>query len=188
MKPSSLSTVGSLMNFKRLKNLSYLLLLFLIGNCLPVQVQAAYQAHQIQAVYIFRIANFIQWAEKEPQSSLTFCGDSFDPVVQTFIKISTDKHIQGRSVKVDTSDDTSVQTCDIYIANQLTELSYLQSMGDDVLTISGKPNFTKELGMIELRQINGKVKPIINLDNLDGSSFKISSQLLRISVIEGGSK
>lgn len=173
------------MIFKRLKEISYVLF-FLIGSCLSIQVQAAYQAHQIEAVYIFRIANFIQWTEKEPESSLTFCGDSFDPVVQTLVKISTDKHIQGRSVQVYTSGTISGQTCDIYIANQQTKLSYLQSMSDNILTISGKKNFTQELGMIELRQINGKVKPIINLDNLDGSSFKISSQLLRISVIEGG--
>ena len=185
MKPSNLSMAGFLMSFKRPKLLSYIFF-FLIGSCLPVQAKAAYQAHQIEAVYIFRIANFIQWTEKEPESSLTFCGDSFDPVVQTLIKISTDKRIQGRSIEIDTNNNLPIQACDIYIANQNTQSSDLQAMGENTLTISGKQNFTREFGMIELRQVNGKVKPIINLDNLDNSSFKISSQLLRVSVIEGG--
>lgn len=182
---------GFLMSFKRPKLLSYIFF-FLIGSCLPVQAKAAYQAyqayqaHQIEAVYIFRIANFIQWTEKEPESSLTFCGDSFDPVVQTLIKISTDKRIQGRSIEIDTNNNLPIQACDIYIANQNTQSSDLQAMGENTLTISGKQNFTREFGMIELRQVDGKVKPIINLDNLDNSSFKISSQLLRVSVIEGG--
>ena len=174
------------MSFNRLKELSYTLL-FLIGSSLPVQAQAAYQAHQIEAVYIFRIANFIQWTEKESQSLLTFCGDRSDPVIKTLVKISTGKRIQGRSIEVDTNNNLSNQGCDIYIANQDTKLSDLQAMGENTLTISGKQHFTQELGMIELRQIDGKVKPIINLDNLDNSSFKISSQLLRISIIEGGS-
>ena len=185
MKPSNLSTVGFLMIFKRLKEISYVLF-FLIGSCLSIQVQAAYQAHQIEAVYIFRIANFIQWTEKEPESSLTFCGDSGDPVIQTLVKISVDKRIQGRSVEVDTNNSPSTQECDIYIANKNTKSRDLQALGENTLTISGKQNFTRDFGMIELRQVDGKVKPIINLDNLDNSSFKISSQLLRISVIEGG--
>lgn len=183
MNPSNLSMVGFLMSFKRPKRLNFILF-FLIGTCFPVK--AAYQAHQIEAVYIFRIANFIQWADKEPEAALIFCGDSFDPVVQTLVKISTDKRIQGRRVDVDTNNSPAIQTCDIYIANQKTKSSVLQAMSENTLTISGKQNFTNELGMIELRQVNGKVKPIINLDNLDNSSFKISSQLLRISVIEGG--
>lgn len=178
--------VGFLMSFKRLKELSYTLL-FLIGSSLPVQAQAAYQAHQIEAVYIFRIANFIQWTEKESQSLLTFCGDSSDPVVNTLVKISTGKRIQGRSVEVNTNNNKTNQGCDIYIASRNTKLSDLQAMGANTLTISGKQNFTRDFGMIELRQIDGKVKPIINLDNLNKSSFKISSQLLRISIIEGGS-
>ena len=185
MKPSSLSMVGFLMSFKRPKLLSYILF-FLIGACLPVQAKAAYQAHQIEAVYIFRIANFIQWTEKESETSLTFCGDSLDPVVQTLVKISVDKRIQGRSVEVDTNNSLSTQACDIYIANKNTKSRDLQAMSENTLTISGKQNFTREFGMIELRQVDGKVKPIINLDNLENSPFKISSQLLRISVIEGG--
>ncbi len=185
MKPSNLSTVGFLMSFKRPK-LFNSILFFFIGSCLSAQAQAAYQAHQIEAVYIYRIANFIQWAEKEPKTPLIFCGDRFDPVVQTLIKISTDKHIQGRGIEVDTNNHLTTQACDIYIANQNTQSSDLQAMGENTLTISGKQNFTREFGMIELRKVDGKVKPIINLDNLANSSFKISSQLLRVSVIEGG--
>ncbi|RYU49590.1 YfiR family protein [Aliivibrio finisterrensis] len=185
MKPSNLSMAGFRMSFKQPKLLSYLLL-FLIGYCLPVQSQAAYQAHQIEAVYIFRIANFIQWTNKPLESPLTFCGESFDPVVQTLIKISTDKRIQDRNVNIKTSGEDTANQCDIYIANKNTKPSELQAMAENILTISGKKNFTHERGMIELRQVDGKVKPIINLDNLENTSFKISSQLLRISIIEGG--
>lgn len=174
------------MSSKILKQLSFVMFFFIVAS-FSIHVKAAYQAHQIHAVYIFRIANFIQWAEINTESPLTFCGEPSDPVVQTLAKISADKRIQGRNVNIETTNSKStIQVCDIYIANQNTKISDLQAMGKNILTISGKKNFTHELGMIELRQVNGKVKPIINLDNLEHTSFKISSQLLRISIIEGG--
>ena len=185
MKPNNLSMVGFLMSFKLLKQLSYAWI-FTIGSSLSAQ--AAYKVHQIEAVYIFRIANFIQWADEDMESSLVFCGDQQDPVIQTLLKITTNKRIQGRAVSVYTKTLDRNRHCNIYVANSKTEVGFLQGLDNNILTISSRDNFTKDSGMIELRQVEGKVKPTINLDNLSKSPFKISSQLLRLSIIEGGTK
>ena len=175
------------MNFKHPKLLHYILF-FLVGSSLPVQAQAAYQVHQIEAVYIFRIANFIQWSDDDINSSLVFCGDKKDPVIQTLSKITAKKSIQGRTVSVYTKTVDRNKHCNIYVANVKTEVGFLQGLDNNILTISSRKNFTKDSGMIELRQVEGKVKPTINLNNLANAPFKISSQLLRLSIIEGGDK
>nr|VVV06202.1 hypothetical protein AW0309160_03686 [Aliivibrio wodanis] len=174
--------VKCLMNFNWLKSFFVAYLCFFSSS---FAVEAAYQRHQLEAVYIFRIANFIQWGE-EKRSELTFCGDKQDPVVQTLIVISKNKKIQGQNVSVKAQEKSILNSeCNIYIANENTPSFFLKKLNKNTLTISSNPNFTKELGMIELRLVKGKVKPAINLDNLENATFRISSQLLRLSIIEG---
>ncbi|WP_394135875.1 YfiR family protein [Aliivibrio fischeri] len=165
------------MNFKLLKTIVISLILSTCG----FSVQAGYQAYQVEAVYIFRIANFIQW-ESNNKTTLVFCGLKNDLVIQTLEKISVDKIIQGKRVIVNTDNNTN--KCDIYVASKITSDETLNKLDKNVLTISGLKNFSKRNGMIELRKVEGKVKPAINLDNLQHSSFKVSSQLLRLAIIE----
>ncbi|OCH42670.1 hypothetical protein A6E02_13885 [Aliivibrio fischeri] len=168
------------MSFRLLRSIT-VVCLFVI-NFYGFPVNAAYQAYEVEAVYIFRIANFIQWESKN-KTSLVFCGSKDDPVMKTLKIISKDKSIQGKSVAVITNNKSN---CDIYVAHKKTTMAELKKLNKNVLTISGKKNFTKQSGMIELRQVDGKVKPAINLDNLQHSSFNVSSQLLRLAIIERG--
>ncbi len=164
------------MNFK--------LVTLLLGSCMLVTapIQAAqYLPDQVKAVYLFRIANFVHWHNEEHKDRLRFCIFGNDEIKKTFRAITKDKKV--REMTIDVAEEVA-SDCDVVFAAGSNK-SFLSRVNSDALTIGDAKNFTKSGGMIELKTVNSKIKPVISLPNANKGDFTIGSRLLRVSTLEG---
>lgn len=135
-----------------------------------------YHPHEIKAVYIYKIANFVKWPNEENRKQLNICFQGSMDVQRTFLKITANKTIRGMPLVL----AGSGALCDlVYIADRFTSHDY----SHEQLIIGDKKGFVKNGGFIELRQQKGKIKIIINLSQAQNSLIKVSSKLMRIATL-----
>lgn len=152
--------------------------IFSIGSVNQANANS-YKSHEIKAVYIYRIANFIRWDNEKNFNSLKFCIQD-NREIENALQVIAKKHsIRTLPVKVSSIID---ETCHVAFVNGVSNVSKLSS---HVVTISDHESFTESGGVIQLEHINNKIKPKISLKNSASRSYTIGSNLLRISTLEG---
>lgn len=139
---------------------------------------AKYTPEQVKAVYLYRIATFIQWENEEDMREINICVVDDAGIESILQKITQDKQVRNKPLRI-TKTDCNV----LYFAKQAV-VKVIDELDDDIVTIGGTQGFTSNGGAIELVEKSGKIKPKVNLDNIEG--YKLSSNFLRVAEIEGG--
>ncbi|UPR49194.1 YfiR family protein [Vibrio cyclitrophicus] len=177
------------MNSKWLKHrvklsLSKLGFAALIMLIVPLNTSAAsIKPYEMKAMYLFRIANFIRWDDESSMNTVNFCVIGDKKVSQVLTSITEGKSIRSLVIQVQQSNTSK---CDItYLSDHENDQFRSQEHSPHTVTISDIPNFTDLGGVIELTNIDNKLKAKINLDNARRGDYVIGSNLLRIAIVEG---
>ena len=147
---------------------------------------AVYEAHQVKAVYIFRIASFIRWPDENDMDVITFCGVGNGRVTNTLKKVIQGKATRGKPLRYEPLNEKNIKWCDVvFMPEDETQID-MSVLPPSTLTVSDRMGFGDNKGMIELRTFKGKIKPVINLANIKSSELNITSQLLRVATLVRG--
>ncbi|KYN24173.1 hypothetical protein AUQ44_20900 [Vibrio cidicii] len=137
-------------------NFKIRLLCGLIASLCPFLTQAdKFQPHEVVAVYIYQISNFVFWNEEPSKTHIYFCVQDDDKVKQTLAKVIEGKTIRDLTLAVVNS---SNQPCDIiYYGKPLTS-ERVRSVGGYAVTISSQSHFLRDGGIIALQEKRGQDK------------------------------
>lgn len=149
-----------------------------------------------QADYLLGLAHYVQWPPQDPQ------GDTSTPIVIGVLgsktmaaalegKLAGEKRIQGRIVQAKSlspSQTGSLRKCNILFipASGKDGLpGILQALrGASVLTVSDMEGFGSMGGMLEMGQVDQKLRWKVNLHAVNKEGIFISSQLLHLAQVD----
>ncbi len=152
---------------------------------------AANQELALQAVFLGRFANFIDWPAKNNNKFIITTIDE-NPFGNLLDELYKDKTIHGKSIEFHyvTRIDDIKETDILFIT--LDDPSKVQQAIDyahkqSILTISERRGFAQRGGIIQLNFVMQKTQLKINYDSALKSNIKISAPLLAIAqhVIKG---
>ena len=146
-----------------------LVLLFLIIGT-GAYGQAMVSEDVVKAAFIFHFINFVEWNDHQPEYYICIPDDdSFRASVEGSLKW---KVINGRKIVVVNRSDT----CHILVSDNVPKT-------DSMLTIGP----LAKGALLEFRVVENKLKFAASLQNIKKSKLKISSQLLKLAILEKGS-
>ena len=144
---------------------------------------------QIKAAYLLNFARYVYWPHTSGAESsipITFGVLGQDPIAQTLEKVGSGKTINGRPVRVRLFPSVEqIDKCDILFVPR-SESQHAQSTltgiaGKPTLTVSDKPGFTNEGGMIEFLLVDDTVRFAISNEAAERVGLKLNSELLRVA-------
>ena len=175
------------------KRLNILLISLLVVSCAVWPVYGQQQRvseYQVKAAFLYNFAKFVEWpksvdAGASKQLVLGILGK--DPFGED-IKTIQDKRVKDRTLQVIRAEHLEeLGNCDILFigASMKGQLdSTLKELdGKPVLTVSDTRGFAQQGVMINLFTINNKIRFEINLQAVEQSGLKISSQLLKLATL-----
>ncbi|KOO15855.1 hypothetical protein AKJ18_06815 [Vibrio xuii] len=137
-----------------------------------------YTPEQVKAVYLYRIATFIQWEQESAMNRINICVVDNAEIQKILVQITRGKQVRNKPLNITDAD------CDVLYISERSNLKLLASLPKGTVTIGGMEQFTNNGGAIELVEKQGKIKPKVNLENIAG--YQLSSNFLRVAEIEGG--
>lgn len=150
---------------------------------------------QIKAAFLSNFAKFISWQGARPNSAGDFAigvlgDDLFADELRTLVR---GRSIGGRSMRVKLLHALSdAMLMDVLFVpaglehGMSTHISGLRRSG--VLTVGESPRFAEMGGIINFQIHSGKIRFAINREAAAGAGLKISPQLLKLSLGEGGAR
>lgn len=158
----------------------------------PLSFSADFADHEIKAVFLFNFANFVRWPDEafvDESSPFVFCaGNPQSPTIDVLNKVIQGENINGHQLILKAPFNPAALTdCHILfledadIAEYQHQLPGLATRG--ILTVSDTNNFVSSGGLIELIPNKSRIQPTINISQLEQSTLKVSSTLLRLAKI-----
>jgi hypothetical protein len=175
----------------RLRRLRLLILGLLLLTLLPVPVHAErFSAHEIKAIFLFNFSRFVNWpkdAFDDASTPFQYCafGDR-DLVIDALEQSIAGETIDGRAILLKKSpDQQQIKACHILFIGKNSPLDINTIIPEltqsNVLTVSGTKGFVQRGGMMELANESGRIKLLVNTDQLDATRLVASSKLLRMA-------
>jgi len=163
---------------KYVKKICFLLLLLVFfSNSVSFAADADFE-YKLKALYITRLADFINWPKNVQKSTFKICIDSTDKVSIQLKKIQLDEILRRPVEIIEPPTDLSLLQCDfLYISQGKVDSSLVNI---PVFTLSSQTDFVVQGGMIEFYVDHSKVKMRANLQAIDKSGLSVSSKLLRL--------
>lgn len=150
--------------------------------------------YDVKAAFLFNFLSFVEWPEQSFESpDAPFVIGVFaheNPFGNALEAIVADETVKQHPVQVRYLDRLDeVPACDmVFIARseQYRVRRVLEATrGRAILTVADMPGFTEEGGMIELRNIDQRVRLKINRQNAFSSGLTINSKLLSLAQVVG---
>lgn len=148
-------------------------------------IWASNQERDLQAVFLGRFAQFIQWPDKNNENFIITLIDEnpFDNLLDDLYK---DKSIHGKPIQIRyVTQIADIKESDILFITLDSQkeiqkvIKYAQE--HSILTISEKRGFAQRGGIIQLGFVMQKTHLVINYDAALKSNIKISASLLAIA-------
>jgi len=169
------------MNFyQRKKTRIYLLTLLNIVflTCAPSYASANAMEDKLKALYMVRIAEFIEWPETTKKTSFKICISENSPIFKQLQLLQVDTINKLPLHIVAFNEDTALSDCQIFYSEKgESEISVIQR---PILTISSELDFARQGGMIEFYIDKSKVRMKANLEAFTLAHLKPSSKLMRL--------
>ncbi len=161
----------------------YLLTFFNIVffTCAPSYASDKSMENKLKALYIVRIAEFIEWPETTEKTSFKLCIAENSPIFEQLqlLQIDTINKLPLHIIAL--NKDTALLDCQIlYSEKEKAEVSIIQH---PILTISSELDFARQGGMIEFYIDKSKVRMKANLEAFALARLKPSSKLIRLLTI-----
>ena len=167
-----------------------LLTLATAGRASAQQIRSG--EYNIKAAFIYNFTRFIEWPDSAfatPQSPFIVGVIGPDPFGPRLEAVMNGETVKGRPIRIKRF--TSISQADechiVFVSGKArTDVKKLSEVlrGKPILTVSDKPDFDQEGGMISLSMAENKIKLIINSTAAKASTLSISSKLLRLAEIK----
>ncbi|MGV3658756.1 MAG: YfiR family protein [Prosthecobacter sp.] len=179
----------------RLARALLILAICMLGGADLESADRAAGESQIKAAFLSNFAKFISWQGARPNPGGDFAigvlGD--DPFADELRSLVRGRSIGGRSVRVKVLHvlaDAMLMDVLFVPAGLEQEMSGHVSglRRSGVLTVGESPRFAEMGGIINFQLQSGKIRFAINREAAAQAGLKISPQLLKLSIGEGGAK
>lgn len=142
---------------------------------------------QIKVSFVYNFAKFVTWPNvtNNPNTPLIICA-SAPPSFLAKMLLLKNRKINIRPLEVIALSDAQAQNCNLIFfsesVNNLNKKSVLEAIATlPILTISDKPDFAQEGGMIGMKELNNRLRFDINLIAAKKAGLTISSQLAELA-------
>lgn len=151
------------------------------------QAQGQNREYVVKAAFLYNFAKFVEWPEEvspKGDDPLTVCvaGDAFGSSIASI----EGKEVRGHPIAIQKDvPPSALKSCHLlYVSNE--ELPRLTAalhglQNSAVLTVCDSPGCAERGLMISLRMIDNKVSLEVNLEALQRTPLKVSSQLLKLA-------
>lgn len=158
------------------------------------QSSSAPTEFQVKAAYLFNFLKFVEWPDDpspDPHGKwvIGIVGDS--PVGDELLHLAEGKNVQGRELQVKKMQAAdNLRACHILFISE-SEKKRLPSIlvalhGSSVLTVADIDHFVGSGGMVEFVIEDARVRFAVDLDAASRARLKISSKLLAMAHVVGG--
>lgn len=146
------------------------------------------------SAYIYNFARFTQWQVDSDGATekdfVTFCSLGEGPLSTQLEQTVQGELISGKPTRFLTVTAQQLGQCDILLVENAhmsvwESVKQLASAQGSILTIGEQAGFVNTGGMVGFVQRGSKIKPVVNIAQLNKSKLKISSKLLRLSTLVG---
>jgi hypothetical protein len=152
-----------------------------------VSLSSQANPQQVKAAFLTKFGQFVQWPSdlKAARSSFDIClaeGHPFGNLVQT---LAAGLEVHGLDTVVrEISRPETLPGCQILFASSPSADKPLldRAAGLPILTVGDAPGFLEQGGIINLREVDGRVRFDVNLRNAARVNLQISTQLLRLAL------
>ena len=152
---------------------------------------SAIPEYQVKAAFLFNFTQFVEWPPSSfstPQAPLVIGVFGKDPFGSYLKETIAGEKMDGHPLVIQHySNIEDLRTCHILFINETETYKVKQVIeslkGRSILTVSDKPDFIKNGGMIRLFIENNKTKLRINPEATKAANLVISSKLLRIAEV-----
>ena len=146
---------------------------------LPAAAQS--REYKLKAAFIYNFVKFVEWPAKSGPIKVAILGsDVFDGELN---KLETRK-VDGRSLEVSVINDVeeAANFQVVFLADDaLRQKLFNRVQGRPVLTISDKPDFSKNGGGITLVSARNRIRFQINKKTLDKANLRPNTRLLGLA-------
>jgi YfiR/HmsC-like len=158
-----------------------LTLSLLTGDCLADN----FAAQDVEVAFIYNIAKFVSWPDSATNSPIVIGilgNDPFGPALKNIKR----KTVRNRALEIrPVRTGEEAQQCDLLFISQ-SEINrlhhWLRILGQQpILTISDLPGFAEQGGMLELIEIDRRIRFAINLEAIHAASLSLDAQLLNLA-------
>lgn len=188
-------------SFRRLRR-SYVLvvaisLFFVMGlnqAGFSTAVQAkAFEESEVKAVFLYNLTKFIVWPKEVndgPQAEFAIAILGIDPFGNHLNKVIMSETVKGRKIAVRRyhgKDEVQWREIDIlFIGREMVDaLPDLRASARDsgVLTVGDFNGFCQAGGMVNLLNVDNRIKIEVNIEETRRSDFVVSAQVLKLAAI-----
>lgn len=165
--------------------------LVMVLTIISAQVSATdIQDEDLKAVYLFRFAMLIDWDSRpESDTRFRFCSDNENPVSQRLAEVVKQKSDQATFTLLDLSIQSDLRCDVVYTSSSDRDyVADLRKRSNSALLVGEGRRFIDAGGMVAFKRVNNRIKPLIHLGNIQGSAFRLRSQLLSIAVVIKGDR
>jgi hypothetical protein len=154
----------------------------------PVSAQEA-SAEQIKAAFLFNFAKFVEWPPgtfTEDQRVINLGYWAKEPLARA-VEALQGKEVHGRKLVIRRlQDPEELKKCQIFFAADMDKKELARIMdalkGRPLLTVFDETgDFARLGGIINLTQVDDKIRFSINMANAEKCGLKISSHLLKLA-------
>ena len=169
--------------------------LTLLCSCGPVLAQEALSEYQVKAAYLFNFLKFVEFPGEsfaDPLAPFVIGVVGEDPFGNALPQVVIGKTVQGRDLVIrlyHAGEDLRGAHILFISASERKRLPMIFSglRGSSVLTVGDTPGFLDAGGVIQFVNENDRIRFAINLDAAGRARLKMSSKLLSLAKVVGGS-
>ncbi|WP_334181155.1 YfiR family protein [Methylobacter sp.] len=164
---------------------SRLMLALLLTIAITDQAQAEYGSEAaVKTAFLYNFFKFIDWPEAATnQKSYRLCTTDNDQLGESLLVLES-KTIGGKPMDIHRAiNGNDLKNCHmVFIDSSINAAAIIRELkGLPVVTVSDKPNFVDQGGMIGLVQTDNRLSFEINLDAINNEGIHISAQLLKLA-------
>ena len=150
---------------------------------------------QVKAAYIYNFGKFVRWQAQPQQNSDSFdiCVLGKNPFGQALETTVAGEKIDGKNIGVkNVSNLPESSHCKILFISSSEENRLKSILGTtkqlNLLTVSDIPGFAERGGMIELVNVEGRIRFEVNVAAVSDAGLTVSSELLKVALKVIGTK
>lgn len=166
------------------------LAVYLLVCCQPLFAQSPGREYQLKSVFLLHFTQFVEWPEtsfKSDTSALIIGVLGNNPFGAYLEQAVAGEKVDFHPVVVRYyKKESEASGCHILFLNAEPDkiAGILRSLhGKNILTVSDRPGFARQGGMIYLFNKDNKIKIQVNIDACKKSELVLSSKLLRLAEI-----
>ncbi|EGQ9277027.1 YfiR family protein [Vibrio vulnificus] len=135
---------------------------------------------QLKASAIYQTSHFVHWPDRSPDEPIRFCIKGDKKVQHALETLLENKQNTSRQFLI----SNNLKQCNFIYFGEKTRFQILKSQTNSTVTISGKKDFLKIGGVVELTIAQGRAAIRICKTTLQEKHFTLDASLMRIADVK----